>query len=346
MRKDITVYSTRCLARPQSAAFGRRARGLGVALLLATTLAACDKKEDPQIADLRNQIAARNRDLEELRAKYLESVRNEASYKGSLDALKPRLEDELKTSIAMCRRDTDAGAAAALVQLRAACDATNENIRKLLATPAPAPAPDPKPVPDAKPDPLPVPPPVADDTKPLTPSDPPPAGGSVANQQSMEQTVLLAGAFLACQYYSAGTCSAVVAAVGLKLGLGEGEVKAKSEQAYQTLKAKVDQRGIALPSPTGGEPIILRSDALGQVATANRAFNALSQADRVNPCKAIEIYRQVAVITPFMAALSNPLSFRSQDQKRNAVGVAREIDLGFASLLEKIPVQGKGLSCG
>jgi hypothetical protein len=180
----------------------------------------------------------------------------------------------------------------------------------------------------------------------MTPSDPPPPGGKTADQQSMEQAVLLAAAFLACEYYSAGTCSFVLAAVGLQLGMGGGEVKAKSEQAYQTLKTEVDRRGIALPSPTGGEPIVLRADAIEDVIKANKAFSALPEADRRNPCKVIEVYRQVPVVAPFLSALSNPLSFRSPDQKTNAVKAAKNIDFAFATLLEKIPVQGKGLSCG
>ena len=349
------VRSERYISWQGSATFDRHVRSFVLLLLWAPALAACHKKEDPQLAGLRKQVETQENELAELRAKYLDSVRNGAFYKGSLDALRPRLDDELKTSIAMCRRDTDAGATAALIQLRAACDATNENIRKVLSTPAPVPVPvpgpgpgpvrDPKPIADQQPAELPVPPPAADGTKPLTPSDPPPSGEGVADQQSMEKTVLLAGAFLACEYYTAGTCSAVVAAVGLKLGLDEGQVKAESGKAYQTLQAKVDQSGIALPSPTGGEPIILRSGEDEQVTTANRAFNALPQADRVDPCKAIEPYRNVELIKPFIEELSKPLSFKSSDQKINAVSAARTIDLGFASLLERVPVGSKGLPC-
>jgi hypothetical protein len=348
-------HSTRCPARPRSTAFRQRARGLTAALLLAAALASCSDKENQQIADLRNQIAARDRELADIRAKQLESVRNEAHYKGALDALQPRLEDDLKSAIATCNRGTDAETQAELTKVRAACDATNVNIQKVLAAPAPAapvaPAPNQEPAapgPDQGSKPQPGVPPATDNTKPVTPSDPPPPGGKVADQQSMEETVLLAGAFLACQYYSAGTCSIVLAAVGLKLGLGPGEVKEKSQHAYETLKADVDRRGIALPDPTGGEPIVLRPGTIAEVVNANKAFSALPEADRGNPCKVIEIYRHVTVIAPFMSALSNPLFFRSPEQKKNAVKVARDIDLTFSTLLERIPVQGqgKGLSCG
>jgi hypothetical protein len=128
-----------CLPRAPSIAFGQRSRDLWVALLLAATIAGCSDERAQQIADLRNQVAARDRELTELRSKHLESVKNEAQYKGTLDALKPRLEEDLKTTVAMCNRGADAGTEAALTRLRASCDATNEKFQNLMAGQLPPP---------------------------------------------------------------------------------------------------------------------------------------------------------------------------------------------------------------
>src|SRR5690606_30964330 len=144
-------------------------------------------------------------------------------------------------AIEACRTPQNVDAiAAALEEVKKSCATTTSTLGQL-APPKPvdtqAPAPDSAPPTDpcttqpAAPGCLP---------NPVTVNEPPTPGGGpgTEDEESMEKTVLLAAAFVACQFYSAGTCTFVLAAVGMQLGMGSSEVRAESQQAYQKLKDK------------------------------------------------------------------------------------------------------------
>ncbi|AFO89653.1 hypothetical protein D1821_19055 (plasmid) [Phaeobacter inhibens] len=175
---------------------------------------------------------------------------------------------------------------------------------------------------------------------PIQANDPPPSDVDEGGGQEFESAILLAGAYLACEYYSAGTCGLVVSLVGLQLGMGEGEVREKSKPAYEGLSEDIKKRGISIPGPDG-RPIVLKADLPFEVRKAVQKYNALSAQQQQDFCTVLEVFSsEVSAVRDLLDALGSPYEFSTASDKRNTLKIAGEIDRSLTNMINRIPVKG------
>jgi hypothetical protein len=160
--------------------------------------------------------------------------------------------------------------------------------------------------------------------------------------KNTEKQLLLIAAFIACEYYSAGTCKFVVAAVGIRLGLSEGEVRTEAPEAFKTAKLDVEHRGVSVPGPDG-RPIILKPKDAVDVVDLRNAYRALPPEDQRNVCKVAELLRHSDLVGRL---LSPVLAFPSVKSKQQALEVALKIDPSLGPVVNAIPVGDHPLLCG
>lgn len=155
-----------------------------------------------------------------------------------------------------------------------------------------------------------------------------------------ERQLLLAAAFIACEFYSAGTCSFVVAMVGLRLGLSGDEVRQQSRAAFEQLSEDTRRRGIAIPGPHGGE-IVLRVDLPVEVRGSIAAYNRLSAAQQRDRCAVLRVFRDgITPLREALRALGSPYLFTSEAVKSDFLRLAERIDPVLVNVIRQIPVRG------
>ena len=152
--------------------------------------------------------------------------------------------------------------------------------------------------------------------------------------------MMLMGAFLACQYYSAGTCAGIMTAVGLQLGMSSDEVRSESTRAWQDATEDLKNRSFEIPGPDG-ETIVIDKDIFKEVHDAKTAILSMSEADSKSPCKVIATLSSTNLWKRLRIRDRRLPSFANSTRKKAAVELAEQVNMSLASVIGEIPVDGE-----
>lgn len=179
--------------------------------------------------------------------------------------------------------------------------------------------------------------------QPYTLGDRPPPNSDI-KQDDMDKMFLLGAAYIACNYYSAGICGAVLAFVAQKLGITQDEVKTSYEKAYRQLPG--GGRGIEVTLPDGRRITLkdptARSDnrQSHKVEGNNPPPGSISDTD---VCTIMNRYRSDPTMAHFIQELGNPLLFPTKNRQANAISAAKNSGYtDLANILESIRISGEG----
>lgn len=336
-------------------------RKSSICLLLSTSLlTGCDGDAERRIEALTDELQQERVQVARLESQVAAKDMLFTAQKTLTDSMQGSLDKAIVSCAgASDKSELEAQFALMRTQCEGQINATNEAINKMVAgalIPKPGDEVTPSPV---VPDPVALPPtdnPTSgiDPTLPANPSlgedgplnpiaPPPPDYGDDEDEgnDAFMKTAMLAGAYLACQYYSAGTCAFITAAVGLNLGLGAGDVKKQSEEAFNTLKERIGDEGIEMTGPDG-KPMTLKVKNLPQLIDAQKRYEALPADERQNVCTVLAIYSEVDVIGQMLKSMGTPYFFKNAAMKTNSEKIAREVAPELLPYVRQIPVENDG----
>lgn len=201
-----------------------------------------------------------------------------------------------------------------------------------------------QPVPDSTPDPSP-----SQEAKPT----PAPCGiNNCGDDQTVDtlndgndeqRQMMMMAAFVACTYYSAGTCAFWTSAIGLKFGMSGEEVKQEMQTTWDNASNDLRTKTFKIPGPDG-KPISLSVDSAERAMEAIETVNNMPVSDRLKPCKILNTLEKTEIGKEYKLGRIKLYGFPSQINKDNVLEVMNSIRPDIADQLAKIPVKGQGIA--
>jgi len=158
-----------------------------------------------------------------------------------------------------------------------------------------------------------------------------------------QRQMMMMAAFVACTYYSAGTCAFWTSAIGLNFGMSGEEVKQEMQTTWDNASNDLRNKKFKIPGPNG-KPIILSVSSAEMAMEAIEAVNNMPVADRLNACKLLTTLKQTEIGKEYQLDRIRLYGFPSQINKDNVLKVMNSIRPDIADQLGKIPVKGQGIT--
>ena len=313
-------------------------RKVGLSLFIFTIFTAmtgCGSDAKEEIIELKSQVKVLEAEKKLLKAR----IGGLDETGKALSEMNQQMLQDISATLAICKQQTPSNPVleAQLNNIMSTCNSTSDTLQDVLSgikdsrgpTPVSDPTPDSTPDPTPNPTPSPTPNPTPNPTP-----DPNPAPKDDTERQ------MLLGAYLACQYYSAGSCDIIMVAVGLELGMSSDEVRSESTRAWQDATEDLKNRSFEIPGPDG-ETIVIDKDILKEVHDAKTAILSMSEADSKSPCKVIATLSSTDLWKRLRIRDRRLPSFANSTRKKAAVELAEQVNMSLASVIGEIPVDGE-----
>ena len=158
-----------------------------------------------------------------------------------------------------------------------------------------------------------------------------------------QRRMMMMAAYLACTYYSAGTCAFITSGIALNFGMSGEEVKQEMQTTWDNASNDLRNKKFKIPGPDS-KPITLSVNSAEMAMEAIEAVNNMPVADRLNACKLLTTLKQTEIGKEYQLDRIQLYGFPSQINKDNVLKVMNSIRPDIADQLAKIPVKGQGIA--
>jgi hypothetical protein len=164
----------------------------------------------------------------------------------------------------------------------------------------------------------------------------------IKNSSGDEQRqLMMMAAFVACNYYSAGTCAFFTSALSLNFGISGEDVKQEMQTTWDNASNELRNKQFKIPGPDG-KPMTLSVNSAQKGLEAIQAVQKMPVNEQQNVCKVLITLQKTELGKEFQLGQIKAYGFPSQINKDNVLKILKSISPAMADQLNKFPVKGQG----